>query len=68
MGATIARLRKERHLSQAALAKKAGISTTKLAEIEIGIKIATPEDIKAIATALEVDVQDLRYRANKYRI
>jgi len=51
--------RQKRQLSQAALAKKAGISITFLSNIERGVKYPTSDTLSALANGLEVEVYEL---------
>jgi len=51
--------RQKRQLSQADLAKKAGISITFLSNIERGIKYPTSDTLSALANGLEVEVYEL---------
>lgn len=55
-GVRIARLRRERHLTQKALSELAGIPYSTLTKTEQGILPATPHVIAACARALRVDV------------
>jgi transcriptional regulator with XRE-family HTH domain len=59
LGKRIQFYRKQRQLSQAALAEKADISTTFLSKIERGIKYPTSETISGIANGLGVELCDL---------
>jgi transcriptional regulator with XRE-family HTH domain len=54
IGATIAQLRKERKLSQAALARQAGISASAIAMYETGRRTPDKEAVKKLASALRV--------------
>ncbi|ANW21301.1 helix-turn-helix domain-containing protein [Streptomyces clavuligerus] len=56
IGARIADYRKLRHLTQAGLAQRAGVSRTTVAKIEAGLSPATPPIVAAVARVLEVDV------------
>ena len=51
--------RKQRQLSQAALAEKANISITFLSKIERGIKFPTSDTLSSIANGLGVEVYEL---------
>lgn len=53
---SIAELRKERGITQAALAQRAGISVRSLSKIEIGDRMLTPGIAGAIARALEISL------------
>lgn len=55
-GARVAELRKERGITQAALAQRAGISVGSLSKIEIGDRMLTPGIAGAIARALEISL------------
>jgi len=59
LGKRVQFYRKQRQLSQAALAEKADISTTFLSKIERGIKYPTSETISGIANGLGVELCDL---------
>ncbi|MDR2952092.1 MAG: helix-turn-helix domain-containing protein [Treponema sp.] len=59
LGKRIHFFRKQRQLSQAALAEKADISITFLSKIERGIKYPTSETIAGIANGLGVELHDL---------
>jgi transcriptional regulator with XRE-family HTH domain len=59
LGNRIKFYRKQRQLSQAALAEKASISITFLSKIERGIKYPTSETISGIANGLGVELCDL---------
>jgi transcriptional regulator with XRE-family HTH domain len=59
LGKRIQFYRKQRQLSQAALAEKANISVTFLSKIERGIKYPTSETISGIANGLGVELCDL---------
>jgi transcriptional regulator with XRE-family HTH domain len=59
LGNRIKFYRKQRQLSQAALAEKANISITFLSKIERGIKYPTSETISGIANGLGVELCDL---------
>jgi transcriptional regulator with XRE-family HTH domain len=63
LGKRIQFYRKQRQLSQAALAEKANISVTFLSKIERGIKYPTSETISGIANGLEVELCDLFQQA-----
>ncbi len=54
VGATIARLRKERNLTQAALAQQAGISASAIAMYETGRRTPDRVAVKKLAAALHV--------------
>jgi transcriptional regulator with XRE-family HTH domain len=59
LGKRIQFFRKQRQLSQAALAEKADISVTFLSKIERGIKYPTSDTISGIANGLGVELCDL---------
>jgi transcriptional regulator with XRE-family HTH domain len=59
LGKRVQFYRKQRQLSQATLAEKAGISVTFLSKIERGIKYPTSETISGIANGLGVELYDL---------
>ncbi|MDR2501586.1 MAG: helix-turn-helix domain-containing protein [Treponema sp.] len=59
LGRRIQFYRKQRQLSQAALAEKADISITFLSKIERDIRYPTSETLSGIANGLEVDLGDL---------
>jgi len=59
LGKRIRFYRKQRQLSQAALAEKADISITFLSKIERGIKYPTSETISGIVNGLGVELGDL---------
>ncbi|MDR3336415.1 MAG: helix-turn-helix domain-containing protein [Treponema sp.] len=59
LGKRIQFYRKQRQLSQAALAEKAGISITFLSKIERGLKYPTSDTISGIANGLGVEVCEL---------
>jgi transcriptional regulator with XRE-family HTH domain len=55
-GARVAELRKERDITQAALARRAGISVSLLSKIEIGDRALTPGIAATIARALQISL------------
>lgn len=55
-GARVAELRKARGITQAALARQAGISVSLLSKIEIGDRTLTPGIAAAIAQALQISL------------
>jgi transcriptional regulator with XRE-family HTH domain len=55
-GARVAELRKARGLTQAALARRAGISVSLLSKIEVGDRTLTPGIAAAIARALQISL------------
>jgi transcriptional regulator with XRE-family HTH domain len=55
-GARVAELRKERDITQVALARRAGISLSLLSKIEIGDRTLTPGIAAAIARALQISL------------
>jgi transcriptional regulator with XRE-family HTH domain len=55
-GARVAELRKARDVTQAALARRAGVSTSLLSKIEIGDRTLTPGNAAAIARALHISL------------
>lgn len=55
-GARVAQLRKARAITQAALARRAGISVSLLSKIEIGDRTLTPGIAAAIAGALQISL------------
>jgi len=59
LGKGIRFFRKQRQLSQATLAEKAGISITFLSNIERGVKYPTSDSLSAIANGLDVEVYEL---------
>jgi transcriptional regulator with XRE-family HTH domain len=68
VGEILARMRRGRHLSGAKLAALVGMSQPKVSRIERGRGLPDPEDVVAIARALEADdalVDDLRRRAEQ---
>ncbi len=58
-GARVAQLRKTRGLTQAALARRAGISVSLLSKIEVGDRTLTPAITVAIARALQMSLDAL---------
>ena len=68
MGRNIKILRKQKKLSVQNLATLAGLSKTRLTEIENGQHEARPDELENIAAALNVTVDDLKYRYEKYKI
>ncbi len=58
-GAQVAQLRKTRGLTQAALARRAGISVSLLSKIEVGDRTLTPAIAAAIARALRMSLDAL---------
>lgn len=58
VGDKIRWLRWKKRIKQKELAKKAGLSPSVLCNIEQG-KRATPEQLKSIANALEINVEEL---------
>jgi transcriptional regulator with XRE-family HTH domain len=55
-GSRVAELRKERGITQTALARRAGISISLLSKIEIGDRALTPAIAAAIARALQISL------------
>ncbi len=55
-GSRVAQLRKERDLTQAALARRAGVSLSLLSKIEVGDRTLTPAIAAAIARALQISL------------
>ncbi|MGH3755401.1 MAG: helix-turn-helix domain-containing protein [Pseudonocardiaceae bacterium] len=55
-GARVAQLRKARGITQAALARRAGISVSLLSKIEVGDRTLTPGIAAAIARALQISL------------
>ncbi|MGH4003693.1 MAG: helix-turn-helix domain-containing protein [Pseudonocardiaceae bacterium] len=55
-GARVAELRKARGITQAALARRAGISVSLLSKIEVGDRTLTPGIAAAIAQALQISL------------
>jgi len=55
-GARVAELRKERGITQVALARRAGISVSLLSKIEIGDRTLTPGIAAAIARILQISL------------
>ncbi len=58
-GSRVAQLRKERGLTQVALARRAGISVSLLSKIEVGDRALTPAVAAAIARALQISLGEL---------
>jgi transcriptional regulator with XRE-family HTH domain len=63
LGKRVQFYRKQRQLSQAALAEKAEISITFLSKIERGLKYPTSDTISGIANGLGVEVYELFQQA-----
>ena len=59
MGKVIRRFREKRELTQAALAKAAGITRVYVAKIEAGEKIPSIPTLRKLAKALKVKVGEL---------
>jgi len=59
LGRRIQFFRKQRQLSQAALAEKVDISITSLSQIERGVKYPTSETLSRIANALGAEAREL---------
>jgi transcriptional regulator with XRE-family HTH domain len=59
VGGNVARLRKQRGLTQEALAQAADVKQTYLSEIENGKRNPTLGMLVRLATALDADVHDL---------
>lgn len=59
LGKRIYRFRKDRRLTQAALAEKAGISNEFMSAIERGARLPSVSTLEDIATALRVRMKDL---------
>jgi len=59
LGKVVRFYRKQRRLSQAELAEKAGISITFLSKIERGIKFPTSDTLSGLANGLNVEVYQL---------
>lgn len=55
----IRKVRREKDISQAYLAQKIGLSQTQLSKIEKGIRKVDALELKKIADALKVNVNDL---------
>ncbi len=58
-GARVAQLRKARGITQAALARRAGISVSLMSKIEVGDRTLTPTIAAAIARALQISLNVL---------
>ncbi|HZD15452.1 MAG TPA: helix-turn-helix transcriptional regulator, partial [Pseudonocardiaceae bacterium] len=58
-GARVAELRKARGVTQAALARRAGISASLLSKIEVGDRTLTPGIAAAIARGLQISLGGL---------
>ncbi len=58
-GSRVAQLRKERDLTQPALARRAGVSLSLLSKIEVGDRTLTPAVAAAIARALRISLSAL---------
>ncbi len=58
-GSRVAQLRKERDLTQTALARRAGVSLSLLSKIEVGDRTLTPAIAAAIARALKISLSAL---------
>ncbi|GBU29422.1 hypothetical protein R84B8_02987 [Treponema sp. R8-4-B8] len=59
LGKVVRFYRKQRRLSQAELAEKAGISITFLSKIERGIKFPTSDTLSGLANGLNIEVYQL---------
>ncbi|WP_461256508.1 helix-turn-helix domain-containing protein [Treponema sp. R80B11-R83G3] len=59
LGKVVRFYRKQRRLSQAELAEKAGISITFLSKIERGIKFPTSNTLSGLANGLNIEVYQL---------
>ncbi|MFI6522393.1 helix-turn-helix domain-containing protein [Spirillospora sp. NPDC050679] len=59
VGVRVARARKRRGLTQHGLAQKARYSRSHIAQVEAGLKMATPSFVAAIAAALGVDPAEI---------
>jgi len=59
LGKVVRFYRKQRRLSQAELAEKAGISITFLSKIERGIKFPTSDTLSGLANGLKIEVYQL---------
>ena len=59
LGKVVRFYRKQRRLSQAELAEKAGISITFLSKIERGIKFPTSDTLSGLANGLDIEVYQL---------
>ncbi len=55
-GSRVAELRKERDLTQVALARRAGVSLSLLSKIEVGDRTLTPAVAAAVARALQISL------------
>lgn len=58
-GSRVAELRKERDVTQAALARRARVSLSLLSKIEVGDRTLTPAVAAAIARALQISLDEL---------
>ena len=59
-GRRIRAFRKLKAIQQIEFAKQLGISVTLLGQIERGIRLPTEEQLNAIATSLNIDVNELK--------
>ncbi len=59
LGQTVAKQRKQLHLSQEAFAEKAGIHRTYVSQIERGLKSPTLYTLVQISTALQLSLNEL---------
>lgn len=59
IGERIARVRKQRGLSQHGLASRIGYSRSHIAQVETGRKVATPAFVASAAAGLSVDISEL---------
>jgi len=66
LGSRLRELRQDRGLTLMALAGKAGMSTSYLADIEHDRTVPTLGRLQAVATALEVTVRDLLQGVDPY--
>jgi len=55
-GSRITQLRKERQVTQVALARRAGVSLSLLSKIEVGARVLTPAIAAAVAQALQLSL------------
>ncbi len=58
-GIRLGRLRKSRNLTQAQLAKLAGLAESHISHYECGRRMATAENLKKLARALKITIGDL---------
>ncbi len=64
LGENIKRIRSERHMTQTALAEKAGVSVQMINQIEWGVKKMSIDTLTGIAIALDCTTDEIIFGCN----